>query len=391
MSRSSSPAPRLDGPPDLPAHLAFIAGSGEPTDSSSMDNAEVTLARCKTLGSARIYATVLSEFFTFMQSRSASPIDATRDDIDVFLARLHRYAQSTQQCWWGVLTSYFQRAVDRDKIRRSPFAGRKRPLGEPDMPTPALTRQEAQRLLDSLSADFGHPDRDLIARRDYALISTLLFMCLRCSELTSLTWQSIRRDRGKVVLNFKGKGRKAATLTLPEALHEVLLSWKSAYEAKTGVELRGNDPIFLPVHARDLKVARSRRSKKQPLRYLANRSVTRLVSARISDLELNVIDGVSVGRFAAHSMRATGATLSIEGGADVVDLQALLRHANIDTTLRYIRRLEDRAARAVAHIDLKLRDQVATSRLSEEQEDPGTTPSTFGDTGTIDHGEEAAA
>jgi integrase len=114
------------------------------------------------------------------------------------VARLNRYAQSTQQCWWGVLTSYFQRAVDRDKIQRSPFVGRRRPRGEPEMPTPALTRQQAQRLLDSLTADFGHPDRDLIARRDYALISTLLFMCLRCSELTSLTWQSIRRDRGKL-------------------------------------------------------------------------------------------------------------------------------------------------------------------------------------------------
>lgn len=342
-----------DGPPHLPTHLAVIAKSGEPLDSASMLNGEMTLARCSTFGSARTYSYVLRGFFSFMQSRADPPVHAGADDVTLYLASIRHYAPTTQGCYWGVLCSFFDRALERALIVRSPFAGRRRPRPQPKTPTPALMRVQAQELLDSIAVDFGHPDRDLTARRDYTMVSAMLHLCVRSTEITDARWSGIGRTDGQYQLSFTGKGRKPATMALPDAVFDVIRMWKAQCEALTGGPMLPNDPIFIALDHGGLKDARSRRGRR-PLRRLSTRSVSRIVSDRIAAAGLNLIDGLPGLRFAAHCLRATGANISKKAGADVFEIQALMRHRNVQTTVDYMRNLDPTGLAAIARIDLNL-------------------------------------
>ncbi|MCV0377532.1 hypothetical protein, partial [Microbacterium sp.] len=199
----------------MAVHLDHIARSGEPLDSESMRNAQITLSRLSTFASARIYSTYLGRFFAFMREQGRDPIAADSDDIDMYLQTLRQYAPATRGTHYGVLKGYFKRAVERGKIDRSPVTIRTAPA-EPKNPTPALTVKQAQSLLDGIAADFGHPDRDLTARRDYTLIGMALFLCMRAVELSDVRWKGISRTNGELMLSFMGKGRKAATIGLPQ-------------------------------------------------------------------------------------------------------------------------------------------------------------------------------
>lgn len=346
-------SPPTDGPPIWSLHSKVLEASGEPADSTSMRNAQMTIARLSTYASARIYAGYLARFFAFMAEQGREPIAADHDDIDLYLMTQRHLSPKTQSCQWGVLSSFFKRALERRTRSDSPFLGRKRPSDEPITPTPALTKEQAQSLLNSMAADFDHPDRGLVARRDFAMIALLLHLCLRATEVSDVRWGGISRSSGELTLSFTGKGRRPATLPLPGAVHSTLLMWKAAYESKTATVLLPGDPIFLATDHVSLREARSRKDSK-PLPRIVTRSVGRIVADRISDVELNLVGGMPAARFAAHCLRATGATLAVEGGADAIDLQALLRHMQLDTSIRYLRRLENRSAKAIAMIGLSL-------------------------------------
>ncbi|MCV0377573.1 hypothetical protein, partial [Microbacterium sp.] len=121
----------------------------------------------------------------------------------------------------------------------------------------------------------------------------------------------------------------------------------------TGVLLQPNDPILLGIDSSSLAAAR-RRKGAEPLARLSTRAISRIVAGRITDAEMHMIDGVPGVRFAAHCLRSTGATLALESGADVLDINALLRHIKLETTIAYLRRLENRSARAMEKIPLRL-------------------------------------
>ena len=360
--------PPLDGPPVMSYHLALLAETGVAEDSPSMRNAQITIARLSTYASARVYAAHLARFFAFMNSQGREPIDADHDDVDMFLMNTRHMAPATQSCIFGILSAYFKRAVERQVRPYNPFTGRKRPSSDPLTPTPALTFDQAQSLLDSIADDFGHPDRDLIGRRDYALVALMLFLCLRATEISDLRWKAISRSEGQLNLSFIGKGRKPATMSLPEPVYKTLLLWKSAYEGKTGTLMLPEDPIFRGVDYEGLQLARSRKGNR-PLARIATRTIGRIVADRIADIELNIVSGMTAARFAAHCLRATGATLVLEAGADLLGIQGLLRHAQVDTTIAYLRRREQHSAKTIAFNRLSL--AAAVDGDDDAATDPG--------------------
>ena len=360
--------PPLDGPPVMSYHLGVLAATGVSEDSPSMRNAQITIARLTTYASARVYAAHLARFFRFMREQDREPIDADHDDVDMFIMNIRHMAPATQSTIFGVLTAYFKRAIERTVRPYSPMTGRKRPSSDPITPTPALTFAQAQALLDSIAEDFGHPDRDLIGRRDYALVALTLFLCLRATELSDVRWKGISRSEGALNLSFVGKGRKPATMSLPEPVYKALLLWKLAYEAKTGTTMVPADPIFLGVDYEGLGVARARKDSK-PLARIATRTIGRIVADRIADIELNIVAGMTASRFAAHCLRATGATLVLEGGADLLGIQGLLRHVHIDTTVAYLRRRDNQSAKTIAFNRLSL--AAAVGGDDDVASDPG--------------------
>jgi len=156
--------------------------------------------------------------------------------------------------------------------------------------------------------------RELIRRRDLAMLETLFCTQLRVSELVGLNKTSLDWAQGLAVVT--GKGRKTrAVFFSPRAL--------SAIEAY----LDARDDRFLPLfihHDRAHKA--SPRDKEGATMRLTRQAVEGVVRkyARLAGVEAT-----------PHSFRHYGATELLRNGADIRTVQELLGHASVQTTQIY--------------------------------------------------------
>jgi integrase len=58
------------------------------------------------------------------------------------------------------------------------------------------------------------------------------------------------------------------------------------------------------------------------------------------------------GQIGAHTLRHTGCTLAIEGGASIQQVQSHARHKSIETTMMYVHQRDRLANNAADFIDL---------------------------------------
>ncbi len=190
----------------------------------------------------------------------------------------------------------------------------------------ALTVGQARDLLSSI--DRG----TLEGKRDYALLSLLLNTALRTIEVERASVGDIRQEGGNAVLWIQGKGRDAKDAFV--VLTDSVLRAVNEYLAARG-NLAESDPLFTTTGNRGRGES------------LSTRSIRRIVKERLHGISL-----VS-GRLTAHSLRHTGVTLALMGGASIQEAQALARHADINTTLIYahnLNRLNNAPERAIERL-----------------------------------------
>ena len=185
-----------------------------------------------------------------------------------------------------------------------------------------LTGVQARKLLDSidLSKETG--------ARDHALISTLLHCVLRRSEAAAMDFAHLQRAGDYWVLLLPStKGGSNQTVKVPDhvaaSIHEV----RDTYEY-------GSGPVWRSLSR---NASRGRRLSTTSIYMIVNRLAK---SSGIS---------ASVG---AHTMRHTGCTLAIEGGASVQQVQSHARHKNIETTMRYVHQRNRLANNAADFINI---------------------------------------
>lgn len=167
-----------------------------------------------------------------------------------------------------------------------------------------------------LEAILKMPNRETLAGlRDTALLQTLFSTGLRVSELASLNQDQINLDRGEFAVI--GKGRKERIVFLSEAARESLARY---------LNKRGDDDnaVFIrfkdPVPEEEQKLDRSLR--------LTPRSIERIVQKYAK--EAGVVKTVT-----PHTLRHSFATDLLINGANIRDVQAMLGHANLNTTQIY--------------------------------------------------------
>lgn len=180
-----------------------------------------------------------------------------------------------------------------------------------------LTRDQAAQMLEAvdLSRETGV--------RDYALVSTLLHCVLRRSEAVAMDFEHIQRVREHWVLHLpKAKGGANQSAKVPDHVTNHIDAVREAYGYTSG-------PIWRSLSR---NASRGRR--------LSATSVYMIVSR----LSQRAGIGINVG---AHTMRHTGCTLAIEGGASIQQVQIHARHKNIETTMRYLHQ-RDRLANSAA-------------------------------------------
>lgn len=154
---------------------------------------------------------------------------------------------------------------------------------------------------------------DPIGLRDRAIMETFYSTGIRRMELIRLTLQDLDRERGLLLVRL-GKGKRDRIIPIGDRA----LAWVERYieEVRPRLQIgdRPDDALFLS-------------AKGQPLR--AN-----ILSATIG--EAIEAAGVKI-RGACHLFRHAMATAMLENGADVRFVQAMLGHANLQTTAIYTR------------------------------------------------------
>ena len=207
------------------------------------------------------------------------------------------------------LRHFFRFLIDEEEISTNPAR---------NLPLPrcwkTIPRSLASGDLDKMVAHSGTSGRGLAARawidlRDKAMLLTFFASGLRESELAALRLEDLDLDAGSAKV-WDGKGGKDGLVLLSPPAVGALQRY---LDAPLPFRARSTPHVFLNQWGRGP---------------LTRHTIWNRVSA---------IAEAALGRHVSpHVLRHTFATALIEGGADIRDVQVLMRHSSVDTTAIYI-------------------------------------------------------
>lgn len=176
-----------------------------------------------------------------------------------------------------------------------------------------LTKSQALDLLNSI-------DRTTeVGKRNYALITLLLYTGLRTIEVERAKIEDLRIKGTKQVLQVQGKGHKEKDdyIKLNNIVYDAILDYLNARK-----NIKPNDPLF---------ISYSDRSNGETLK---TRTIRDIVKKHLRAI------GINTTRISSHSLRHTAITYALLGGATLQEAQLLARHSNINTTLIYAHNID---------------------------------------------------
>lgn len=250
------------------------------------------------------------QFSDWCEARGVDALAASRQDVDRYRQRLLRHhARSTVARKLSTLSSFYRYGTLEypDIVTDNPALRVRRPRVARESNRSGLDLEEARAVLALARAEGG---------RDAAVMLLLAWTGIRVMELRNASVTDLSVERGQRMLTVTRKGGKKQTLMIaPEAAAAL-----DAY-----LDGRASGPLIMG--------ARGGAVSRYEVAAIVDRYVTR---ASI------------VKRITPHSMRHTFATLALDAGADIREVQRMMGHASVDTTMRYDR-ARDRVDRSPAH------------------------------------------
>lgn len=264
------------------------------------------------------YARDLKAFSSFLRGQKTSLVDATRQQIEAFLADLSRrgYAPRSIARKLSCLRQFYHflytdqyRTDDPASLVDTPRKGRSLPK--------VMSEKEIDRLLEAASAG-NTPDMV----RLHAMLEVLYASGLRVSELISLKTAAVLRaqktgDEETVEINpyliVKGKGNKERMVPLNPSAQTALRDY---FDIRPHFLKESETSAYLfPSNGREGHITRQRFG--QMLK------------------ELAVKAGLDGRKISPHTLRHSFASHLLGGGADLRVIQELLGHSDISTTQIY--------------------------------------------------------
>lgn len=234
----------------------------------------------------------------------------------------------------------------REVVRRIPKAKTQ------DAPIIVLTKDQARRLVEAASlpippssrrksrpVNAPDPEPPDTWCRDTALILTMIHACLRRSEAAAIMVDHIRPVGAFWVLDLpRAKGGENQWVKLHSRTVDAIEEMKRHYAERFGWDF-SHGPLFRSLSNRNLGERLAADGIYRVVRRLAERaelfgSETTRTSAPIR----------------AHTLRHTGCTLAIEGGATLQQVQIHARHKDLSTTMRYVHQRDKLRDSAADHI-----------------------------------------
>jgi site-specific recombinase XerD len=282
------------------------------------------LATKRSVHTRRAYAGDLSAWIEWCDEHGADPLAAGQ----VLAAGWARHleaggmAASTVARRLSCVSSWYTWLARSGHVAASPLAYLARPEVDRDMSTtPGLTRGQALALIDAADQARGPQQA-----RTSALIAVLLLTGARISEVTGADIEDLGTDRGHRVLWVTRKGGRRQALVLPAPAVGRL----DRYLAGRG------DMASLPAVPGRPGAARLGRA------LFATATGARLFPADVWQLirRLGTTAGLPpdlVSHLGPHALRHSFATLYLDAGGSLRDLQDAMGHADPRTTRRYDR------------------------------------------------------
>lgn len=212
---------------------------------------------------------------------------------------LATHGRSTTNLWLRRIRMLYGFAIEREMIRFMPW--RLKPLKTQKKVRPVLSAEHVPAFLDAIAA--------VDPRRVVSVaVRLMLAFGLREAETRTARWEWLDWER-RTYTPGRTKGREAQPLHVP--------AWLSGYLV---AERRPAGLIISRQNGAEL-----------PPKFTAR--AIRQAGERIGIVGLT-----------PHRIRATFATIALEAGTSVVELQRVMRHRDVRTTLGYIHTTEDAAA-----------------------------------------------
>lgn len=215
----------------------------------------------------------------------------------------------TVNTWLGGVRSFFNWAAAQRLIPYNPAAGIKgaKRQNARSHKRDSLTDAEVRRLS-------AIPDDTPSGRRDRAIIHLMLFTAARTVEVYRANLDDLATEAGHLVLRVQGKGHEETDDKLvvfnPQA-ESSLYDWLSVRGSRPG-------PLFVSLSPRS-------RHGRLSLSYIRHAIKDYLKAA-----------GINTRRKTTHSLRHTAISKALANGAPIQKVQAMARHARIDTTMIYV-------------------------------------------------------
>lgn len=258
------------------------------------------------------YTRTLTSFMEFCSKEEIVNVEeVTQNTIKKFLLycqnELHNNS-TTLNSKLRVLKSWLNYLVEAEYITEKNNPTKKIRYAKEEIKIPVFKENHVNQML-AYYRKMNDRSKSFYGVRDYALILFLLGTGARVGEVSNLRWSEVDFDNKAVILF--GKRRQQQSVPLVDKLIKELADWRLYAE-----RCLGDKPEF--VFPTD--------DNKQ-----LSPNAVKLIFKRLQ-LKMNFTDV----RLSAHTFRHTLAFNFLRAGGDIVSLQKLLRHQNLDMTKVYL-------------------------------------------------------
>ncbi|MFP7473450.1 tyrosine-type recombinase/integrase [Niallia taxi] len=280
----------------------------------------------------RVYFHDTRLFLFYLTEKNSEMIElenVTKQDIAAFLRKQHRNAaKSSRNRRLMTLRTFFKSLIKSEVLTYNPAQ-------EVD-----LAKQEKGRLPTYLNDDELSLFFSVIPPSDYYIRNKCMLMLmglagLRVVEVHNLNISDIIRNEKDPGIEVSGKGNKVRYIPLPIPLYNQLLDYERIYRPKAK-----------PNHSNAF--------------FLSKRG-TRISRRRIQEVTENVFECLKKQpgyqyleqkKLSAHKLRHTFGTGMVREGTDLVTIQQLMGHTNLNTTQIYTHVSNEQKQKAMRNKDV---------------------------------------
>jgi len=283
----------------------------------------------------RTYHNAISQLFLFFKSQAKDIFKLTDDDISLWLEHLkeEKKAPSTVQLYLIAARLFFSFLCSKKFINQNPclvgnitIKAGVTPDSREEHKRSDLSLAQVQAMLAAMPAE---TEMEL---RNRAIVALMVTSGLRCCEVSEAQCGDMTSSGEYTYLKLRGKGhneKRAQVKVDPHAEKMIRQYWAVRFSGKYP---KGQDFMFVSTSRNHDFVT----TKRKEIKKIADTS-DMLSTRTIRTICKKAMDKIGIGdaQHVAHSLRHTAATLALDAGEALPNVQMMMRHKNLETTMIY--------------------------------------------------------